>query len=880
MPRIIRTEPFPQKPDAIAEDALLITPHRAAAEALGRPYRTLPSLARQVLRTRGIAVAPAVVARHSLKMAIFRAYPDADTSSTAMRISEILRTVLRTGIDIEQLIEQNSPRVRQLGIVAKAYSQEIAREKFIDHEERLWAASQIATEPQKLVIYGHHRARKEEVHFINSIAGEDSIYYLPCHDAGIFTVNREWADWLIARGWQVEDSEKKQPETVGEFLAASFVGTPSHNAMSSAAAYPNIEAEVRGVLSQAKLMVAGGTDPYEIAIVCRDQDLYAPMIASVANEYGMPVRLSHEVQLGNTLFGGFIRQLLDAVESDLGYEATARLLMHPFGPGMPDGAWTSARVRRASDREAWTALEMDLTSLSWPEQQPFENWVTTINAVFAGFDLRNKTAASARELIAFEKFKASLYELGALEKGREMTFAEFSATVLEILAEEKVPFATSAVGIPLFEPNTILGASFDHLFVIGMAEGVFPKPASENPVIDFYERKLLVKYGIDFEEAADVARWESLSFYLTLLAGKRSVVFSYPATVDNGERLANVFFDRLGIKPVKASRDAAVVSSVEERRTVLLRGSELFDDPTVANARRNFGIELRRENSPNYDEFDGVIGVRFAPADHYWSASQITTIGQCGFRWFAQRILKLDAVDEIELGMDFSKRGTFYHRVLEIAVRRAQGEADVRAATLRYLDEAFAEAEKDPEVDIPTLQNWELQRDEHITALRKAVESAEFISEGARVVGLEQRFKETWMGFPFSGYIDRVDDTSAGLIAIDYKTTSKAPNGAKDEDGKLTVDVQIPLYSNVGLRKLYPDGELGNSNYYSLTKGEILREEKADDLEKLERLMERIEGNLAVGNFAVDPDVNFGACSYCDFDQVCRKGPRLERKKS
>lgn len=228
--------------------------------------------------------------------------------------------------------------------------------------------------------------------------------------------------------------------------------------------------------------------------------------------------------------------------------------------------------------------------------------------------------------------------------------------------------------------------------------------------------------------------------------------------------------------------------------------------------------------------------------------------------------------------MDYTKRGTFYHKVLEIAVSRAMAEEDVRIATLRHLDAAFAEAEKSPDAAIPTLLNWDLQRAEHIAALRKAVESPEFISDGARVIGLEQKFEETWNGFRLIGYIDRVDETPDGLIAIDYKTSSVAPKGAKDESGKLTVDVQIPLYSNVALKKLYPAGTLGNSVYYSLVKGKVLRAEKEDDFVKLDGLVNRIKKTLADGNFAVDPDTDELACTYCSFDQVCRKGPRLERK--
>ncbi len=240
--------------------------------------------------------------------------------------------------------------------------------------------------------------------------------------------------------------------------------------------------------------------------------------------------------------------------------------------------------------------------------------------------------------------------------------------------------------------------------------------------------------------------------------------------------------------------------------------------------------------------------------------------------------MRLQEVEELELGMDYAKRGSFYHKVLELAVGKAREASDIRAATLENLEVAFAEAEADEEVELPMLSNWELQRTEHLNALRKAIESADFIGENARVIGLEQDFKTEWQGFKLMGYIDRIDDTPNGLIAIDYKTSSSAPKGAQDESGKLNVDVQIPLYSQVALRHLYPQGNLGNSVYYSLTKGKILREEKPEDFEKLQNLSARIKQILARGAFAVDPDVDEQACQYCDLESVCRKGPRLNRK--
>lgn len=881
MARTLFTTPFPEVANANFADALVITPHRAAASSLGVSYCNLPRLAREVLRKRGITVASAVLARYILKKVISRNYPDADPSGIASRIREILQTVLRTGIDVDQLIEIGSPRVRQLGVITKAYRDELMQRNYIDRSELLWAATNCDPEPRSLLVYGHHRARKEEIAFINAIAGDGSSYFLPCQDDGIFTVNRGWADWLNERGWQIDDVASGQVDTAGARLAARFVGLADDAPDSAAMAYPNVEAEVRGVLAEIKQIIVSGSDPYGIAIVCRSQDDYAAVIAKVAAEYGLPVQIKSSLRLSSTVFGGFVRLLLDASESDLGFEATARLLMHPFGPGIPDGEWKKARIQHTSGGEAWRALGVDLSEISRSSTQSIGSWSEIFKAVFAACDVRKKAALRAREIIAFEKFIDSLEVIAKLEGPRTMVFDEFAAVVMEVLADEAVSFATASAGVTLYEPNTILGATFDHLFVVGMAEGTFPAPASENPVIDFYERKQLVNYGIDFEEAAEVARWEALSFYFTLLAGRSSVSFSYPMSVENGERMESSFFDRLGIKAVKASVDLSIVSSVEERRSVFLRsGTEAGGDSVLAAARSQFEIEFQRENSPVYDEFDGVIDIAINPELRRWSVSQLTTIGQCGFRWFAQKILRLEPVEEMEIGLDPATRGKLYHKALEIAVGRALEDRDIRAATIRHLEGAFAEAETNEEVRLPVLANWDLQRTEHVIYLRKAVEAADFIREGARVVGLEQEFNAEWQGFRMNGTIDRVDETPDGLVAIDYKTSSAAPKGAKDATGKLSIDIQLPIYSQVALKHLYPGGKLGRSAYYSLTKGKVLKEVGSEYPAELDEFAGRIKKMLADGNFAVDPDVNGDACKYCSFDLVCRKGPRIERKMS
>jgi ATP-dependent helicase/DNAse subunit B len=128
------------------------------------------------------------------------------------------------------------------------------------------------------------------------------------------------------------------------------------------------------------------------------------------------------------------------------------------------------------------------------------------------------------------------------------------------------------------------------------------------------------------------------------------------------------------------------------------------------------------------------------------------------------------------------------------------------------------------------------------------------------------------------GYIDRVDDTPAGLLAIDYKTSSAPPKGVKNEAGRTKIDIQLPLYMKVALPILYPGRPIAGGIYYSLTKGKPLGSVSSEYTTELDAFAEKVKQILLTGNYAVEPDADRHACIYCDYDIVCRKGQRLYRK--
>jgi len=298
----------------------------------------------------------------------------------------------------------------------------------------------------------------------------------------------------------------------------------------------------------------------------------------------------------------------------------------------------------------------------------------------------------------------------------------------------------------------------------------------------------------------------------------------------------------------------------------------------LSRGRKQLRVEVLRESIEVADEYDGVIGISIDPSKMSWSASQFTVLGQCPYRWFAQKVLELKSADEAETSLTPAVKGSLYHKTLELAVERTHDGPDVRKAIFEVLEECFAEAESHPDVGLPKLDNWPLQRHEHLKALRKAVESPSFIEGDSEVVAFEEKFETVWNNLLVKGRIDRVDRTTSGLVAIDYKTSSSVPSGIKNDKGKANVDIQLAVYSQVALPHLYPDETVKKGLYYSLTKGKVLKSIECDEMPSLIDLVNKMHSLLGAGHFAVDPDVDGNACKYCEFDAMCRKGTRLARK--
>jgi RecB family exonuclease len=387
-------------------------------------------------------------------------------------------------------------------------------------------------------------------------------------------------------------------------------------------------------------------------------------------------------------------------------------------------------------------------------------------------------------------------------------------------------------------------------------------------------------------------------------AARESLTLTFPESGERDGQLPSPYFAALNLPP--AAPDAHVLwaggrkpaASREELRRHLIAsggGGSLDGDTVLAAARHAVAVESRRESAAPPDEYDGIVGEPYPLDAQPFSATSLSSLGQCAFRWFAQYGLRLHEPEEAEEELSPLVRGNLYHQTLRFAFEAARLGGEVtRERVLAALPAAFARAEDE---GATYTVNWQQHRGQHLATLQRVVRAESFLPEGTEVVGSETLFgygsagPASWRGFDVRGRIDRIDRRHGVLTLVDYKTSSSKPLGVQNAAGDAKVDLQLPIYLEAAVPALglaapgeTPAPASVDAEYYSLTKARAIwstssRGEGAVDGAGLAHFAERAHAALARGRYPVRPDRERKVCGYCALDAVCRVGPRVERKR-
>lgn len=606
--------------------------------------------------------------------------------------------------------------------------------------------------------------------------------------------------------------------------------------------------------------------------------------------------------------------------------------------------------RRGTARQliAWLEGLIGVDAQAEEEPSPTDSSFSIINQIRAG----TEPPLVGRDLAAIKCLKSVFVELmmaaELVNPGMVFKWDEFRRDLLIAIDQATIdpPRSTNRFGrVLLTTIYAVRGLSHDHLFVLGLSEGEFPAATPEDALYLDTERQQLNAQGIDLATRAEAADESSLFYELVSLARQR-LMLTRPYIDDNGaEWPASPYWravretvltstQRLPIaqRPSldEAAYPAEVMTAVADmlndpdgkHEGILAAHGWLMGKPSLRaawnNARIGRGIEHRRLAADiPHDRYTGRLHdprlieqvARELDGNRRWSASQINEYGICPYRFFAKRLLRLEALKEPDEGMDALQYGSMIHEILEFTYRQIGEESlsitpanrdravDILNAVMddllgrapgRYGFRAtrlWAHEQLEIRRRLTELLNVDFSDKSPLTKLAKGTRYTrhhEVSFGGEREDGISTEVVIDGEAGPIRiyGVIDRVDQVGDQLLVVDYKTGSKKIPHDEMTSGR---NVQMLVYLRAA-QQLFPDAHVLGGAFWHLRKRELsgltnVSEHTSVIDQAVANLHQRVVAGRA-GDFVNVPSKMDGhKCSaHCEFHQLCRMNEASARK--
>ena len=240
-----------------------------------------------------------------------------------------------------------------------------------------------------------------------------------------------------------------------------------------------------------------------------------------------------------------------------------------------------------------------------------------------------------RALNQMERLLVNHISVDDVTQSSSMSLKEFVALCEKLWTDGDVsiPFAENGVRVTS-DPNVI--GDVDHLFVLGMLEGVFPRRRSEDPILTDVERAEISALRPDqppLPDSRSKAQAERDEFYRVCAAANRSIVFSYPLADDQKDNIPAFYLSEV-------ERAHGKIESHNYPRPELA--------PAIEKCLAEADINLRRAyEGPR--ESPLAIGLESEPArsairpsiDAAFQPNVLRDALQCPFQYLARHVLKV-----------------------------------------------------------------------------------------------------------------------------------------------------------------------------------------------------------------------------------------------
>ncbi|MGV8899366.1 MAG: PD-(D/E)XK nuclease family protein [Burkholderiaceae bacterium] len=493
----------------------------------------------------------------------------------------------------------------------------------------------------------------------------------------------------------------------------------------------------------------------------------------------------------------------------------------------------AAAALNANPTEQASVRRIAQQATTFSGRKTLTGWLTATGEMLAALDMHAALAADAAGQQVLEVLETLQQECAALTE--TFAFAEWRAFVN--LQLEAAPFVASnpdnrVVMLPL---NGARLRSFDAVLLVGADAKHLPSQPQETL---FFANAVRRELGLETRESR---QRQQLRDFAELLIANPEVVLTWQAHQDGEPKSVSAWIERLQLTLARHNKAPLPIHQ-------------------SALSTRQLQPKLPTMPAPNASQL----------TPQKLSASGYNSLLACPYQFFATRMLRLNALDELSDMPEKRDYGGWLHAILKTYhdTLRDQGcPLPERENLLRSISaQAFDTILGKNAAALGYTVRWQ----KVIPAYLEWANAHE--AEGWNFVIGEEWFEKT-LSWPegeilLQGRIDRIDETTDGeRVVLDYKTSEASILKAKLKNGE---DLQLPFYG------ILSDAPVASAQYVALevSKGKTGAAAAPDYADWQTALEQHITTHMqAIADGAPMPANGVeSVCQYCDVRGLCRKG--------
>ncbi|MFA7289572.1 MAG: PD-(D/E)XK nuclease family protein [Melioribacteraceae bacterium] len=704
--------------------------------------------------------------------------------------------------------------------------------------------------------------------------------------------------------------------------------------------------EIELIAREIKLLIRQEVNPHKIAIVFNLIKEYSPLIREIFSIYEIPFNLSDRYSLDTIPVISSIINFLEIEEEDYFYKSFFRGISSKF-LSISDTDFTnllrvSSELRIISGYKNWIDSIESVLSKNYDEElsdalkgiksvhktlKPFvepqaietflENLKNLIQNTGLFYKMLNSETDNAEKNIkALSVFYESIFEVLMRMKTYDGESKLYSLSdYLHILrtickwtrfnVKERSDYGTQITTL-----EEIRGLDFDYIFIGGLCDGDLP--TKQNSDIFLFGD---VKKQIEMQFSKDAYK-----FYQTLSMYKKGIYLSTPSAGKNSnfeESYLIKALDRiLNIIPKTAvDYNDSIFSKREflieagklgtERYNVFYGEKNILGEEREETLFKQIAIDKKRADKNNINEYNGIIGKTdlLLPAfEKIYSITQLETYAKCPYKYFVERILNIDTIDDPDENITSLELGSLLHTALyKFYIEIKKKSIVLKNCSPKVFDYALNLLMK---IGLETLDEYKFDRVKSFYEIEQI-----FGIEGDREKSIIYQFlkyeSEDGSNFDPSyfelefgmngsqpieindvkikGKIDRIDINDDKIGIIDYKKSIARVDKKEVVNGlslQLTIYISaaIDILKNKLEKEMFPEYVSYYSLKYNVNDFGLKKFPGERDKEGIEYFIEQSKEHIKSYVESIDAGIfnltklegSKKPCDNCDFSKVCR----------